>query len=196
MGILKSIGTIILWIIGAIVLVILGLFAWYKIQSKDDNLGFQDFVIDRLANKEPKTQDVSPVVAPVVETKEEKIAEIDPLKTYTPPTTEIKENNETIETSAPTDAVVPDWLKPTTDTNPSDPLASPQVTNTPIDPAPQESTTGGLPSWLAPASTTEAIDPLSPSDANISTENSVSENISENNFTEASSENSAVNNSA
>lgn len=171
MGIFKSVGTIILWILGIIFLIILGLFVWYKIQSKDDNLGFQDFVIDRLANKEPKNTE-TPMVAPIVETKkEEKVEEIDPLKTYTPPA-ETTPTVDPLKTEPETTEIIPDWLKPAnndTTTN-SDPLSA----NTEA-PAPLENQSGGLPSWLAPAANNQAS-PL----PETSSEN-FSQNSSENN---------------
>lgn len=198
MGILKSVGTIILWILGIITGIILLLFIWYKLQSKDDNLGFQDFIIDRFANKETKNTETT-IIAPVVETKkEEKIEEIDPLKSYTPPTeTKNEVTVDPLQTESQP-AAMPDWLKPQGEnhtTTANDPLSD-------NNPTPEATNTGGLPSWLS-GNTETTTSYASPSENPLDTtsteekiENNSVENLSENENTTTNnfSENNSVEN--
>ncbi len=130
MSVIKSIGIIILWIIGIVAFVVILLFVWYKTQSKDENLGFQDFIIDKLSGKEkshnndtiiptqttPLTSKESQKDTSTETQTENKINNEDPLKTYTPPTTNTDTTTSEISSdplAGSSDANMPDWLNPT-----------------------------------------------------------------------------------
>lgn len=104
-------------------------------------------MIDKFANKEAKT-DVSPApVAPIAPVVEEKKEDIDPLKSYTPPTDVLATTDplaDNTPTPAETNTAMPSWLSPTTPTE----TTSARVTEN------TETTNGGLPDWLKPADDT------------------------------------------
>lgn len=189
MGVLMSI----LKVIGIILLVLTGLwlvaYIIYRINRKDGDSGFQDYIIDIFAhrNKEKSLQEMKPtiVVTPIVETKvEEKVVEIDPLKSYVPPTDPLASSTVTVTETTPvsTEAAMPDWLNPNANGNTTS--ASTTTESSPIEHSPiiEESTVanktntpeaipqnnGGLPDWLSPVGATtppvenvsENVDPL------------------------------------
>ena len=149
LGTLSTVLWIFLGIIGVVVLVVFGLFIFYKIKSTDENLGFQDFIIDQFSGK--KSEDTTPIAivtpAPAVETilEEAKAEEIDPLKSYTPPSDVAMDDplgaSETAaeNISENTEGNVPDWLKPAENTE----IPENNTTTGNIE-------TGGLPDWLKP----------------------------------------------
>ena len=164
-GILSTLGTV-LWIflgiIGVVVLVVLGLFIFYKIKSTDENLGFQDFIIDQFSGK--KSEDTTPIAivtpTPSVETilEETKVEEVDPLKSYTPPSDIAMDDplgaSEAVaeNISENTDGGVPDWLKPAENTEIPENISE---NNAPTENA----DAGGLPDWLKPATEANAENP-------------------------------------
>lgn len=153
LGTLSTVLWIFLGIIGVVVLVVFGLFIFYKIKSTDENLGFQDFIIDQFSSK--KSEDTTPIAivtpAPAVETilEEAKAEEIDPLKSYTPPSDVAMDDplgaSETAaeNISENTEGNVPDWLKPAENTE----IPENNTTTGNVE-------TGGLPDWLKPTGNT------------------------------------------
>ena len=185
MNVVKILGII----VAVISLVGIGLFIFYKIKSTDENMGFQDFMIDLFAHgsKSEQTSEIkeSKNENPITKTTPEQLLEQssqdnnsisnDPFKSYTPPT----ENADPLETSInPTEASapMPDWLNPnanntqfTVDENIPDNIlaenisAQENIQNTSNN---NESSTaenqGGLPDWLnANQDTPNTIDPQS-----------------------------------
>ncbi len=153
LGTLSTVLWIFLGIIGVVVLVVFGLFIFYKIKSTDENLGFQDFIIDQFSSK--KSEDTTPIAivtpAPAVETilEEAKAEEIDPLKSYTPPSDVAMDDplgaSETAaeNISENTEGNVPDWLNPAENTE----IPENNTTTGNVE-------TGGLPDWLKPTGNT------------------------------------------
>lgn len=97
-------------------------FIYFKLLNRDGNLGFQDFIIDKISGKQPiKKSSVSTSVAPepISTYKEEKphtdvlaniVSEPQPLSIPDTKTIVSPEENYI----APTESTIPDWLKEST----------------------------------------------------------------------------------
>lgn len=193
-------------ILGFVLLGLFGIFAlafvYFKIFNKNDNIGFQDFIIDKMSGK--KSQKPSPNQSSHIETapvqKEEK--QIDVLANITPNGHETTDNGESsvesVPPSSPSEATIPDWLKESTSLishNPEDtaipedtpleensaPLTPPflsDVRNTPVVLVPEDAnavTVPDLPDWL------KASEPIStPEEGTKSTKSTEQEIITHN----------------
>lgn len=191
LGILISIAKIFLIIL--LIFVGLGLlaFVYYRMSRKDDDTGFQDFIIDRLfhGKKDDLESTVHMPIAPStpIETtpaKPEKTESVDPLKSYVPPAESTDDPLLASESKNPQEntTTMPDWLNPQSNTSegiPADPLnvteqsdvsvTDPLAASTEITSAdaPPTENIGSMPDWLKPQSTdqtTENSDMIVPSE--------------------------------
>lgn len=174
LGFGKIFGFILLGIIGVIV----SAFVYFKVFNRDGNLGFQDFIIDRMAGKKPvqKPSFVQPVPAePIVPLRREEKPQMDILANIASssqvsdtPKEEITEPSPEAPSETPVtqESNIPDWLKESTslssrsetenivvplETAPSEEIEAvpPSETGTPADTASKsEDSVPGLPDWL------------------------------------------------
>ncbi len=141
-------------LLGVIIFVILLAYLFYRLSRRNQNIGFQDFLIDSVFHakkQESSSINTSTIIEPteslIINTPPEKPPVIDPLVSFTPiqqsstpndpldsiiipptPPT-VDEIPVTIEpnNAAPEENLVPDWLKGTTEI----PLAPPKIEETP-----------------------------------------------------------------
>lgn len=117
-------GKILGFVLLGIILMVLSAFIYFKIKNKDENLGFQDFIIDKMSGKSPiQSPSFNPSAsAPsIVVPEEEKNPALDVLASIAPDN-QIESTSETesvesdmIPSSLPAEnATIPDWLKEST----------------------------------------------------------------------------------
>ncbi|MDD4151215.1 MAG: PKD domain-containing protein, partial [Candidatus Gracilibacteria bacterium] len=144
---------IVIWFFGFVllfVLIILGFFIYYKMTNKDENLGFQDFIIEKTSggrSREKQSDILSSIDESIFSTdKEEK---------------EIKEDKieEKQETKVPTtEEKIPDWLAGTMNSFSSNGNENTQteekevkedlIENTQVEEKEEKSSIGEIPDWL------------------------------------------------
>lgn len=114
-------------ILGFIILGFLGIFitafVYFKVLNRDDNLGFQDFIIDKISGKQPVKKSASVSVQPIPLKKEEK-SQVDILTNIAPNISSISIPDvkaiESVTNSSqesyvpPVESTIPDWLKEST----------------------------------------------------------------------------------
>lgn len=103
--------------------IIISAFVYFKVFNKDQNLGFQDFIIDKMSGKRPveKSIFVQPVPPePMVPVQREEKPQVDVLANIAP-TSQMADvmKTETVESAievplSPIEATIPDWLKEST----------------------------------------------------------------------------------
>ena len=119
LGFGKVLGFIFLGLLGLII----AIFVYFKLFNKDSNLGFQDFIIDKISGKE-SPEEISYVPPVVTETvspkKEEEIPQTDVLANIVSDNQSIvipessDESVTTLSVSSVENATIPDWLKEST----------------------------------------------------------------------------------
>ncbi len=167
LGIIKAFG----YIIGFVVLGFIGLFVFFRATNRNDAMGFQDFLIEKIFHRSsgatgnaPQTvvatrvEPAAPVTTDLLGSMDTKAPEttaqtphvFDPLR----PAASLD-----AEKIAPVEpAQIPDWLKGTTDR-----LAAEKIEETPATLAP-EPETPDMPSWLSPTAETP-VENLAPEPA-------------------------------
>ena len=146
---LLGFGKILGFVFLSIALLIIGSFVYFKAFNKDENLGFQDFIIDKMAGKKSVEKpsfvpSVSSVETPVI--KKEERPQVDVLASIAPATQslntsssdETKISNESISTPSlpPTEASIPSWLKESTSLSSestTDEVGSPNSEDAPVE---------------------------------------------------------------
>lgn len=114
-----GLGKILIFFILGVFVVIISAFIYFKISNKDGNIGFQDFLIDKMSGKKPTPSQPIPFVTPSAPKQEnvqrDVLADVVQEHPTTIPAVEIPAIQEkmTIEPS-PTEATIPDWLKAST----------------------------------------------------------------------------------
>ena len=187
LGFGKVLGFILLGLLGLIITI----FVYFKLFNKDSNLGFQDFIIDKISGKESPEEAsyIPPVVTETVSSKkEEEIPQADVLANIVSdgqPTITPESSSESMTTvSAPSveNATIPDWLKESTSlvshTNTEEEIVSeetPMPTSVPEEvqadtiPVPENIetlvTTSDIPDWLKGTETSLATPAILPEEA-------------------------------
>lgn len=130
LGFLAGFGKVLGFILLIIIGLVLALFVYFKASNKDDNLGFQDFIIDKFSGKHPgskpsSSQPVSTAPAWSPEKEQKTSAPVDvlaniPSDRQTPKEEEKKapfvseETESGMSSFAKESASIPDWLKQST----------------------------------------------------------------------------------
>lgn len=150
LGFGKILGLIILGIFGLIITT----FVYFKISNKDENIGFQDFIIDRISGKTPAHPTSSSYEGAPIQKEERPQMDVlaniasTPRETSSENTQSQEVSPELVsEVSTPSvteSATIPDWLKESTSLVSSAETVEPP--STPPESLPEESTESEIPS--------------------------------------------------
>ena len=150
-----------------IVLLVVGSFIYFKVFNKDENLGFQDFIIDKMAGKKSvEKPSFIPPVAPIETSiiKKEEKPQVDVLASIAPTSQSLNvsssdETNASSEMTLtpslpPTEASIPSWLKESTS------LSSESIVDEAVSPA-NENAPAAKEDIIVPEVPVESIDSVS-----------------------------------